>query len=161
MGNKKFIRNIIMDIILHAILIYRIFDMDNTLINNVCKFLPAYFSILFLVTMFAFITFCAAINSREMQARILSDKDFTEEFIKLENNKKIGIYHKITNCSLAGLLICNGFAGALTLYLLALMSLTFSKQALKTLISLNTPPKPDPMAFERYKQKLYQETSNN
>lgn len=159
MKNKGLIRNICVDVILQTLLIARLFNMENTIINNACKFLPVLFSLLLVITFITTVSFIVASGEPIIKAKILNDKSFIDGFLEIENNKKIKIYHNITNCSLAGLLILNGFIGSLGVYLSALLLLTYSKQCLRMLINL--PPKPDPQAFEKFKKKLLQETSVN
>lgn len=159
MENKGTIRNIIVDILLHTLLILRLFNMENVIINNVCKFLPILFSLLSIITFVATVTFIVAAGDPILKAKILSDKSLVDGFLKAENNKILKNYHKITNCSLGGLLIINGFIGSFGVYLVSLFLLTFSKQSLHILIGL--PPKVDPQAFVKFKNKLLQETSIN
>lgn len=159
MENKGIIRNIIVDVLLHTLLILRLFNMENVIINNTCKILPILFSLLFIITFIATVTFIVAAGDSVLKAKVLSDKSFIDRFLKVENNKILKIYHKITNCSLGGLLIINGFIGTFGIYLAALFLLTVSKQSLRILIGL--PTKADPQALEKYKQKLIKETSLN
>ena len=159
MKNKGMIRNICMDFLLHTILILRLFDTQNVILNNACKFLPLLFSFLCVVSIFAILSFTTASLEPVLKAKILNDKSLIDGFIKSENNKKLRIYHKTTNLTLSILLILNGFIGCLGIWLIALLLLNFSKQALRLLINL--PPKPDPQAFKKFKQKLLSETSVN
>ena len=133
--------------------------MENTIINNACKFLPLLFSLLCIVSLFAILTFTTASLEPVLKAKILNDKTLIEGFISKENNKKLRIYHKTTNCTLSALLILNGFIGCLGIWLIALMFLNFSKQSLRLLIDLL--PKPDPQALRKFKEKVLSETSVN
>lgn len=158
MKNKGIIRNICMDILIHTVLICRFCNMENTILNNVCKFLPLLFSFLVIITFMALISFIIASIEPKFKAKIFNDKSMIETFLEVENNKKIKIYHKITNCTLSILLILNWFIGTLGIYLLSLLFLSWSKFAFKELIKQNAA---SPQVFEEYKNKLMKEQSLN
>ena len=159
MKNKKIIRNICVDIALHALLIMRLFNMENIIINNICRFLPTFLSLISLLMFLSSISFIAAACQPDLKQKLLSDKAFIEAFIEYENDEKIKTYNNITNCTLAGLFILNGFMGCFTLYVIALFLLSYSKQCFRVL--LNLPPKADPQIFENFKKKMLQDTSKN
>lgn len=116
------------------------------------------FSFLVIITFMALISFIIASIEPKFKAKIFNDKSMIETFLEVENNKKIKIYHKITNCTLSILLILNGFIGTLGIYLLSLLFLSWSKFAFKELIKQNAA---SPQVFEEYKNKLMKEQSLN
>ena len=154
---KGIIRNMCVDVVIQSLLIYRLFDMENVIVNNACKFLPLLFSFLVIITLHSSITFYMAAFQPVLKARILSDRTLINGFLEFDSNKPLKIYHNITNTTLAILLILNGFIGSLGIYIMALLLLSSSNQNLKMLL----PPKPDPLVYEKYKRKILSEISIN
>lgn len=139
MQNKEIIRNIFIEILVHMVLICRLCNMENTILNNACKFLPLLFSFSLIIVLTTLIILVIASIEPKFKAKLFNDKSLIETTsIKIISNKKIKIYQKVTNCTLSILLILNGFIGLLSIHLLFLFFSTWSKFVFEELIKQNT-----------------------